>query len=151
MSIEDWWKGYRQLFPTREHAGLAVIAIQCPASGDWFYSQLYGFPFGLGSAVNQFSRAAAFVTAVNRRLLYLLTGNYVDDSAPLEMSPIAFLDGSAARTAKASAEYAGVLYSPSKYQPPPSCLNSWVIYMTGAGLFIPHALFGLLSLRLAIT
>ena len=67
--------------------------------------------------MNRFSRAAAFATAVKRRLLYLLTGNYVDDSAILEMSPIAFLEGSAAHTAKASASYAGVLYFPSKFHP----------------------------------
>ena len=68
--------------------------------------------------MNQFSRAAAFATAVNRRLLYPLTGNDVDDSDTLEMPSIAVLEGSGAHTAKARASYAGVLYSPSKYQPP---------------------------------
>ena len=30
MCLEDWWKGYRQLFPSREHSGLAVVAVRDP-------------------------------------------------------------------------------------------------------------------------
>ena len=143
LSLEDWWKGCRQLFPTKDHLGLAVVAVQNPDSGEWLYSQLFGLPFGLGSAVNQLSRGAAFLTAVNRRLLYLLTGNYVDDSATLELTPIAFLDGSASRAAKASAaSCAGVMYSESNFHhhhhhPPPhhthpaSWINSWGTCTTG--------------------
>ena len=31
VSIQDWWKGYRQLFPSQERAGLAVVAVFDPS------------------------------------------------------------------------------------------------------------------------
>ena len=64
VSLEDWWKGYRQVFATARHLGLAVVAVMCPSSGRWFYTPLKGLPFGLGVAVNQFARIAAFLTAM---------------------------------------------------------------------------------------
>ena len=118
LSTEDWWKGYRQIFPVSAHMGLAVVAVMHPRSRQWHYSQLKGLPFGLASSVNQFSRVAAFVTAVNRRLLYSLCGNYVDDMALLEMFPIAHCSSSASACAGALADLMGVRYSPDKSQPP---------------------------------
>jgi len=34
VSIQDWWKGYRQLFPVVEHLGLCVVAIKHPETRD---------------------------------------------------------------------------------------------------------------------
>ena len=84
----------------------------------WRYVQLRGLPFGFGSAANQFSRVAAFLTAVNRRLLHVLTGNYVDDNATIERSSIANLEGSGPHIVKESARLLGVLLSDSKLQAP---------------------------------
>ena len=93
VSLEDWWKGFRQLFPSREHMGLAVVAVMDPTSRAWAYVQLRGLPFGLGSAVNQFTRMAVLLTALNRRLLLLLTGHYADDSPAVELDALAVCIG----------------------------------------------------------
>ena len=85
FSTEDWWKGFRQIAPTAEDRGLAVAAVQIPKSGEWRYSALKGLPFGLGSAVNQLNRLPMLATALARRILYLISGHYVDDNVMLEM------------------------------------------------------------------
>eukprot|EP00959_Pyramimonas_sp_CCMP1952_P458540 9476787-Pyramimonas_sp.AAC.1 len=79
-SVEDWWKGYRQLFPTRRDMGVVVVALLHPTTHECLYSVLRGLPFGLGSAVNQFNRVPLLLTAAARRLLYVMGGHYVDDN-----------------------------------------------------------------------
>ncbi|CAK0895584.1 unnamed protein product, partial [Prorocentrum cordatum] len=123
VSLEDWWKGYRQLFPTSEHMGLAVVAVMCPETRSWLYAQLRGLPFGLGSAVNQFTRAAGFVTALNRRILLTLTGHYADDSPTVELSCLAGLRWSASNIVQESAVCSGGKYSASKHWPPSFMFN----------------------------
>ena len=123
VSLEDWWKGFRQLFPSREHMGLAVVAVMDPTSRAWAYVQLRGLPFGLGSAVNQFTRMAVLLTALNRRILLILTGHYADDSPTVELGALAGLHWSAANVVKTSATYGGVKYSSSKYKPPACVFN----------------------------
>ena len=83
VSVEGWWKGCRQLFPSKAHTGLAVIAVLGPPHRRWRYSQLKTLPFGLGSSVPQPSSTAALVAAVSRRLLHIVCGNYMDDAAPV--------------------------------------------------------------------
>ena len=112
MSTEDWWKGYRQILPIADHMGLAIVAVMHPETRQWHCSQLKGLPFGLASSVNQFSRVAAFVTAVSRRLLYSLCGHYVDDMALVEMSSIARCSSSASACAGALADLMGVKHLP---------------------------------------
>ena len=53
VSLDDWWKGFRQLFPTMTHMGLATVAVMCPIKRRWYYTVLRGLPFGVGVAVNQ--------------------------------------------------------------------------------------------------
>ncbi|CAK0873242.1 unnamed protein product, partial [Prorocentrum cordatum] len=118
VSTEDWWKGFRQLFPTQEHAGLAVVAVMEPSTRKWKYSCLRGLPFGLGVAVNQFSRMAAFVTAMNKRLLLLLTGHYVDDGPTSEMDCMVGAPGAGDSVVCQHAASMGIRYSDSKRQPP---------------------------------
>ena len=89
MFVEDWWKGYRQLFPSARDKPFTIVAIQVPTTGEWLFSQLLGLPFGLGAAVNQFARPAALLTAMARRWLFLLIGNYVDDSGAVDLELIA--------------------------------------------------------------
>ena len=48
MVVEDWWKGYRQLFPTRQSKPLTVIAIQMPGTGKWRFFPAQGAPFWVG-------------------------------------------------------------------------------------------------------
>ena len=90
MATEDWWKGFRQLAPTRKDRGLAVVAVQNPQTQNWEYSALRGLPFGLGSAVNQFNRLPALATAIARRVLYIMSGHYVDDNAALELEQLGY-------------------------------------------------------------
>ena len=61
-SVEDWWKGYRQIFPTAHDMAFAIVALQRPTTRAWQYVQLKGLPFGLGAAVNQFSRPPMMLT-----------------------------------------------------------------------------------------
>lgn len=111
-TVEDWWKGYRQLQPTREHMALCIAAMRDPATGQWAYSQLLGLPFGLGAAVNQFVRAPMLLTAACRRLLYVMCGHYVDDNVILE---VVGLGSSAASAGRCLLEgLAGVVLSQEK-------------------------------------
>ena len=109
--------------PTVEHMGLATIAAMHPRARQWHYAQPKGLPFGVGSPVNQLSRAVAFVAAVSRRLLYTLCGNYVDGMALLEMYAIAHCSSSAASCARTLADLMGAKCSPDKTQPPASMVN----------------------------
>ena len=84
MFVEDWWKGFRQIFPTEEDMAVAITAVQEPTTAEWLYAQLRGVPFGLGTAVNQFGRPAALLTAAARRLLYLILGHYADDTGAVD-------------------------------------------------------------------
>ena len=43
------------------------------------YTELFGLPFGLMSAVIQFNRVPCFIAACLRRLLLMLTSHYFDD------------------------------------------------------------------------
>ena len=115
-SIEDWWKGYRQVPPTRRHMALAIAAVRVPPHGHWGYAQLNGLPFGLGAAVNQFVRVPMLLTAAARRLLMLLCGHYVDDNGVLEL---ASLGTSATDAFRELAEFMlGVKLSSEKRQAP---------------------------------
>jgi hypothetical protein len=84
--LADWWKGYRQKFPTEEHMVLAIVALQHPDTREWQFSQLRGLPFGLGACNNQFGRTNALATAVARRLLYIMAGHYADDTGALDLA-----------------------------------------------------------------
>ncbi|CAK0834388.1 unnamed protein product [Prorocentrum cordatum] len=84
--VEDWWKGYRQLFPCRKHVGLVVVAVLHPVERRWLNVVLRGLPFGLGAAVNQFNRAPAVLTAAARRILFIMCAHYVDDNGILELT-----------------------------------------------------------------
>ena len=115
MFVEDWLKGYRQLMPSLRDRALTVAALVHPDSGEWLLTQLNGLPFGLGTAVNQFGRAASLMTAVARRWLCILCGNYVDDTGAVELACLAY------RTQQvfiAMAEVLGVSLSPTKWRLP---------------------------------
>ena len=118
MSLKDWWKGYRKLFPSKQHAGLAVTVVKDPKSGRMLYSQLKGLPFGLGLSVNQFSRAAAIQTAVDRRIFLWLAGKYMGDKVLLEMFHVSSGQSLGDAVPRASAESSGIVYSDSKHRPP---------------------------------
>ena len=49
-SAEDWWKGFRQLFPARDEMGLAVVALRHSRTYEWLYPCLRGLPFGTSLA-----------------------------------------------------------------------------------------------------
>ena len=113
MFNEDCWKGCRQIFPIAGHVGFAIVAAMHPKTRQWHCSQLKGLPFGLASSLNQLRRVAAFVAAVNRRLVCPLCGNYVDDMALVEMFSIARCSSSASACAGALAGLMGVKYFPT--------------------------------------
>ena len=89
VGTEDFWKGYRQNHVAREHQGLNIITFVHPGSRKRVYAQMYGMPFGLASAVNQFNRVPQLLTAVCRRILLLVGGHYFDDSIQLEYEALA--------------------------------------------------------------
>lgn len=120
-SLEDWWKGYRQMSPTAEHLSLAVAAVRVPPGGRWGYSQLRGLPFGLGAAVNQFVRMPMLLSAAARRLLLLLCGHYVDDNGVLELAALGTSAADAFR--KLAEDFMGVKLSDEKRRPPASLLQ----------------------------
>ena len=84
MVEEDWWKGFRQVFPTRVDMAEAITAGQDPATRTWRFSQREGVPFVRGTAVNRFGRMAALTTAGARRLLDLALGPYADDTGGVD-------------------------------------------------------------------
>ena len=84
MMVEDWWKGFRQIFPTRSDMAVAIAAVKHPVTAAWLFAQMRGVPFGLGTAVNQFGRMAALQTAIARRILYFVLGHYADDTAAVD-------------------------------------------------------------------
>ena len=88
MATEDWWKGYRQLIPALEDMAISIAAVVNPDTGEWEFTQMYGVPFGLGVANNQFGRMASLQEAIARRILYILTGKFVDDNFLLELSAL---------------------------------------------------------------
>ena len=57
VGADDFWKGYRQNHVTQAHEAVNIITLAHPTSKSRVYAQLYGMPFGLASAVNQFNRA----------------------------------------------------------------------------------------------
>jgi hypothetical protein len=85
---EDLRKGYRQNHAIIEHAGAAVITYVEPG-GVRLFAELFGMPFGMNASVNQFNRAPHLFTAVQRRILALLSAHYFDDSILLEFLPMA--------------------------------------------------------------
>jgi len=113
FATEDWWKGFRQIAPRAQDRGLAVVALRDPVSGRHLYAALKGLPFGLGAAVNQFNRLPMLATALMRRMLYIMTGHYVDDNVMAEMTP---LGADAQRSFIRVMELMGVKLSESKRQ-----------------------------------
>ena len=61
-----------------------VVALWDPFNKKATFFIVSGFPFGLASAVNAFNRLTTFMTAFNRRVLYLPSGNYYDDFVIIE-------------------------------------------------------------------
>ena len=116
-AVEDWHKGYRQLFPTRRQMRFNHVAVLDPNSRQWLFSRLRGLPFGLGSAVNQFTRYAMLMTAVARRLLFTICGHYVDDNIIVEMACLA---GDGHEGFRMLAQMLGVNLSDKKRQLPAS-------------------------------
>ena len=113
VSIEDWAKGYRQVFPTQHQMRFNAAACLHPRTHQWLFALLRGLPFGLASAVNQFARCAALLTAFCRRLLLILCGHYVDDNVIVE---IIVLMGHAHKGFRAAAECMGIALSDKKRQ-----------------------------------
>ena len=110
---EDLWKGYRQNHPTREHMAVNIITFVHPGCGKRVYAQLFGLPFGLASAVNQFNRAPQLITATLRRVLLLVGGHYFDDSIQFEVDRLA---GSHKRLFARLLQMFGVVVSHAKRQ-----------------------------------
>ena len=69
---DDMWKGYRQLHACEARAPVSVVTFAHPHTKQRVYSQLYGLPFGLASAVVQFNKAPQVLTATLRRVLFLV-------------------------------------------------------------------------------
>ena len=86
---EDLWKGYRQNHPLKDHMCVNIITFVHPHSKKRVYAQLYGLPFGLTSAVNQFNRAPQLFAAVCRRVFSMVAGHYFDDSIQFEYAHLA--------------------------------------------------------------
>eukprot|EP00438_Fugacium_kawagutii_P015703 Skav235326 [mRNA] locus=scaffold520:575870:577966:+ [translate_table: standard] len=86
---EDLWKGYRQNHPVKQHMCVNIITFVHPHTGSRVYAQLFGLPFGLASAVNQFNRAPQLFTAVTRRIFCMVGGHYFDDSIQFEYRSLA--------------------------------------------------------------
>ena len=127
-SVEDWWKGYRQLMPSREHMALAVAAVRHPDTGHMLYSQLRGLRFGLGAAVNQFVRLPFLFTAAARRLLLVLCEHHKNDNVILEL---AGLREGASNSFRALVEsLVSVHLADEKRQPPSAAFTFLAIYMT---------------------
>ena len=61
-----------------------VVALWDPFNEEATFFIVSGFPFGLSSAVNAFNRLTTFMTAFNRRVLYLPSGHYYDDFVIIE-------------------------------------------------------------------
>ena len=115
VAVEDWWKGYRQLFPTLEHMAFNVAAVLHPTKRIWLYTVLRGLPFGLGAAVNQFNRVPALLSAAARRLLFILAAHYVDDNSVTELAD---LRGHGRQAFIELADMFGVALSEKKRQAP---------------------------------
>ena len=86
---EDLWKGYRQNHPCADHMCVNIITFVPPHTRQRVYAQLYGLPFGLASSVNQFNRTPQLLTALARRVLFMVCGHYFDDSVQFEYAQIA--------------------------------------------------------------
>jgi len=119
-SVEDWYKGYRQLLTRREHMKFAIASFKLPVSGELAFTQLFGMPFGLKSAVLQFNRPALLLTAVARRMTLLATGHFYDDNTQLDLKA---LRGQGSRCFKYCATSLGVWLSPEKAQGPSQMVN----------------------------
>ena len=66
--VEDLWKGYRQMHDLERDQAVAIASfVKC--DGTRVYTELFGLPFGLLSAVLQFNRVPCVITACLRRLL----------------------------------------------------------------------------------
>ena len=85
---EDLWKGYRQMHALERDQAVAIASF-VKEDGVRVYTELFGLPFGLMSAVIQFNRVPCFITACLRRLLLMMTSHYFDDSSQLELEQIA--------------------------------------------------------------
>jgi len=85
---EDLWKGYRQMHALERDQAVAIASF-VREDGVRVYTELFGLPFGLMSAVIQFNRVPCVITACLRRLLLMMTSHYFDDSSQLELNLIA--------------------------------------------------------------
>ena len=86
---EDLWKGYRQNHSRAQDQGVAIATFVHPETGERVYTEILGLPFGLSSAVLQFNRFTALLTAVKRRVMFLLASHYFDDSTQLGLASLA--------------------------------------------------------------
>ena len=109
--------------PSKAHSGLNVAAVLDPTTKQWRYTLLYGLAFGLGTAVNQFNRVPALLTAVARRLLYLLASHYVHDNVIAELL---CLTGHGPRMFTKLADMMGIGFADNKSaKSHPSCQCCW--------------------------
>lgn len=81
LGLDDLEAAYRRI--ACAHPQFTVFACANPAGGVSFFT-MAGFNFGLKSAVLQFNRLAAFLSAAARRLQGVHCSNYFDDFATCE-------------------------------------------------------------------
>ena len=67
-----------------------VVCMWDPFNKSPTFFVVSGFPFGLASAVNAFNRLTSFLTAFNRRVLHLPSGNFYDDFVIVERAFAAY-------------------------------------------------------------
>ena len=91
-----------------------VVCMWDPFNKSPTFFVVSGFPFGLASAVNAFNRLTSFLTAFNRRVLHLPSGNFYDDFVIVER---AFAAYKAQKNMASAVAAFGYPFSAKKHKP----------------------------------
>jgi hypothetical protein len=112
--LQDMVDAYRQVPSDPAHAPVMQIAVYVPGAG-WRYTQMYGNPFGMTSAVLNFNRLPTLNVAFCRRAMGVLAAAYFDDNVGVDTT-VAEKSGEAAMICVFSK--VGSKLSPTKAMPP---------------------------------
>ena len=83
--LQDMVDAYRQVPSDPHQAHVMQIAVWVPGSG-WKYTQMYGNPFGMASAVLNFNRLPTLNVSFCRRAMGVLCAAYFDDNLGVDMT-----------------------------------------------------------------
>ena len=115
QSTEDMTSAFRQVPVQDQRLRFSVVALWCPVSCQWLFSQLRGLRFGLKGAVLDFNRISAAVVAVSRRWLGIPILGFYDDFKITEFAASAT---SASQCFREFMSWFGFLLDPAKAQEP---------------------------------